>query len=49
MRGLARVGTIMMAPSRSDIFLSWINGGVTESHHDYSHEGDSNTTEAAVV
>jgi hypothetical protein len=41
---MARVGTIMMAPSRSDIFLSWIGGGVTESHHDYSHEGDTNTT-----
>jgi hypothetical protein len=41
---MARVGTIMMAPSRSDIFLSWINGGVSESHHDYSHEGDTNTT-----
>jgi len=41
---MTRVGTIMMAPSRSDIFLSWIAGGVTESHHDYSHEGDTNTT-----
>jgi Protein of unknown function (DUF1552) len=41
---MARVGTIMMAPSRSDIFLSWLNGGVTESHHDYSHDADSNTT-----
>jgi hypothetical protein len=41
---MARVGTIMMAPSRSDIFLSWIPGGVTQSHHDYSHQGDTDTT-----
>jgi hypothetical protein len=40
---MARVGTIMMAPSRSDIFLTWLPGGSTESHHDLSHEPDSNT------
>jgi len=40
---MARVGTIMMAPSRSDIFLTWLPGGATESHHDLSHEPDSNT------
>jgi hypothetical protein len=40
---MARVGTIMMAPSRSDIFLSWITGGVMKSHHDYSHDGDAMT------
>jgi hypothetical protein len=39
---MARVGTIMMAPSRSDIFLSWLPGGSTESHHDLSHEPDTN-------
>jgi hypothetical protein len=41
---MARVGTIMMAPSRSDIFLTWIPGGVMKSHHDYSHDGDTDTT-----
>jgi len=40
---MARVGTIMMAPSRSDIFLTWIAGGVTSSHHDYSHMSNSDT------
>ena len=39
---MARVGTIMMAPSRSDIFLTWLPGGSAESHHDLSHEPDSN-------
>ena len=39
---MARVGTIMMAPSRSDIFLTWLPGGSAESHHDLSHEGDNN-------
>ncbi len=41
---MARVGTIMMAPSRSDIFLTWLSGGDTESHHDLSHESDTNTS-----
>ena len=40
---MSRVGTIMMAPSRSDIFLTWLAGGANESHHDLSHEGDNNT------
>jgi hypothetical protein len=31
----------MMAPSRSDIFLTWLPGGASESHHDLSHEGDA--------
>jgi len=39
---MARVGTIFMAPSRSDIFLSWLPGGSKESHHDTSHEPDTN-------
>jgi len=38
---LTRVGTIMMAPSRSDIFMSWLN--INASHHDLSHDPDSNT------
>jgi hypothetical protein len=37
---MARVGTIMMAPSRSDIFFTWLPGQV-KSHHDYSHDGDT--------
>jgi hypothetical protein len=48
---MARVGTIMMAPSRSDIFFSWLTSPVSgisytvpnESHHDLSHESNSNT------
>jgi uncharacterized protein DUF1552 len=44
---IARVGTIMMAPSRSDIFLTWIQNflpnGMLESHHDLSHEPNSNS------
>jgi hypothetical protein len=47
---MSRVATIMMAPSRSDIFLTWVKNVLpamkTESHHDLSHEGDSNTTAA---
>jgi hypothetical protein len=47
---MTRVGTIMMAPSRSDIFLTWVKNmlpaGKTESHHDLSHEGDTNTVAA---
>jgi len=53
---MARVGTIMMAPSRSDIFFSWLTQAAqqmkpvpgisypvpNESHHDLSHEPDSN-------
>ncbi len=41
---LTRVGTIMMAPSRSDIFMSWL--GINGSHHDLSHDPDSNTASA---
>jgi hypothetical protein len=43
---MARVGTIMMAPSRSDIFLTWVPGAGGESHHDLSHEPDSNAAAA---
>jgi hypothetical protein len=39
---MARVGTIMMAPSRSDIFLTWLPGGANMSHHDLSHVPDAN-------
>jgi hypothetical protein len=38
---LTRVGTLMLAPSRSDIFPSWL--GINNSHHDLSHDPDSNT------
>jgi hypothetical protein len=38
---MARVGTIMMAPSRSDIFLTWLPGGVPDSHHNLSHDTDT--------
>jgi hypothetical protein len=38
---MARVGTIMMAPSRSDIFLTWVPGGMANSHHDLSHLGNA--------
>jgi hypothetical protein len=38
---LARVGTLMLAPSRSDIFMNWLN--ITTSHHDLSHDPDSDT------
>jgi len=38
---MARVGTIMMAPSRSDIFLTWLPGGVPDSHHNLSHDSDT--------
>lgn len=57
---MARVGTIMCAPSRSDIYLAWLaQPGMSgpnnswswtalpqaaqESHHNLSHEPDSNT------
>ncbi len=47
---MTRVGTIMMGPSRSDIFLTWLKNvnvaGKIESHHDLSHEGDNNTAAA---
>jgi hypothetical protein len=38
---LSRVATIMLAPSRSDIFFNFIN--INNSHHDLSHDPDSNT------
>jgi hypothetical protein len=38
---LSRVATMMLAPSRSDIFFNFIN--INRSHHDLSHEPDSNT------
>jgi hypothetical protein len=35
---LTRVTSFIMAPSRSDIFLNWLNlPGVATSHHAYSH------------
>jgi hypothetical protein len=40
---ITRVGTIMMAPSRSDMYLPWLANGSIESHHALSHESDSNT------
>jgi hypothetical protein len=42
---LTRVGTLMLAPSRSDIFMNWL--GITSSHHDLSHDPDTNTASAA--
>jgi hypothetical protein len=41
---LTRVGTMMLAPSRSDIFMNWLN--INSSHHDLSHDPDSNTASA---
>jgi hypothetical protein len=49
---LTRVATFIMAPSRSDIFLNWLNiptlagepPGTTHSHHDYSHMDNSYTS-----
>jgi hypothetical protein len=41
---MARVGTIMMAPSRSDIYLVWLPGGSNESHHNLSHEATTNVS-----
>ena len=38
---LSRVATMMLAPSRSDIFFNFI--GINNSHHDLSHDPDSNT------
>jgi hypothetical protein len=37
---LSRVVTMMLAPSRSDIFFNFIN--INNSHHDLSHDPDSN-------
>jgi hypothetical protein len=37
---LSRVVTMMLAPSRSDIFFNFI--GINNSHHDLSHDPDSN-------
>jgi hypothetical protein len=37
---LSRVSTMMLAPSRSDIFFNFI--GVNNSHHELSHDPDSN-------
>jgi hypothetical protein len=34
---LTRVTSFIMAPSRSDIFMSWLN--ISRSHHDLSHDG----------
>ena len=36
---LTRVGTLLLAPSRSDIFMKWLD--MKKSHHDYSHDPDS--------
>ncbi len=44
---LTRVGTILMAPSRSDIFMSWLN--INASHHDLSHDPDSNTMSSLIT
>jgi len=38
---LTRVGTLLLAPSRSDIFMKWLD--MKKSHHDYSHDPDSST------
>ena len=38
---LSRVATMMLAPSRSDIFFNFIN--INNSHHELSHDPDSNT------
>jgi len=38
---LTRVGTLLLAPSRSDIFMSWLGADMKKSHHDYSHDPDS--------
>jgi hypothetical protein len=38
---LSRVATMMLAPSRSDIFFNFI--GINNSHHELSHDPDSNT------
>ena len=38
---LSRVATMMLAPSRSDIFFNFID--INNSHHDLSHDPDSNT------
>lgn len=41
---ITRVGSIIMAPSRSDVVLSWLkfNGAaMTESHHEISHYQDT--------
>ena len=38
---LSRVATMMLAPSRSDIFFNFI--GINNSHHDLSHDPDTNT------
>jgi hypothetical protein len=38
---LTRVATVMLAPSRSDIFFNFIN--INNSHHELSHDPDSNT------
>jgi hypothetical protein len=38
---LTRVATLMLAPSRSDIFFNFIN--INNSHHELSHDPDSNT------
>ena len=38
---LSRVATMMLAPSRSDIFFNFI--GINNSHHELSHDPDTNT------
>jgi hypothetical protein len=46
---MARVGTIMMAPSRSDMYLTWLSGGTSESHHNLSHEPTSNASAQSML
>jgi Protein of unknown function (DUF1552) len=42
---LTRVSTFIMAPSRSDIFMKWLNiAGAATSHHAYSHQDSSYTS-----
>jgi len=45
---LTRVASFIMAPSRSDIFLNWLNlPGVATSHHGYSHQDNTYGSTAA--
>ncbi len=44
---LTRVMSFIMAPSRSDIFMSWLN--INRSHHDLSHDIDNADSENKLV
>jgi uncharacterized protein DUF1552 len=46
---VARVGTIMMAPSRSDMYLTWLGGALSEWHHNLSHESNENTAAQSML